>query len=134
MGFGAKAVRSMSLAALVLGLPTGVWPQAEEKAPASVSQIENRIKQRPSSSNLYVELGLAYWGQNDYARAFEAFQHAVKLGPASAQAHNWLGAALLHQGDFPGAITELKSDISLHARYARAHTHLRSATAKYEVA
>ena len=130
MGFGAKAVRSMSLAALVLGLPTGVWPQAEEKIPASVSLIENRIKQRPNSSNLYVELGLAYWGQNDYARGFEAFQHAVKLGPASAQAHNWLGAALMQQGDFPGAITEFKKAISLNAKYARAYTNLGSATAK----
>src|SRR5256885_8879907 len=93
MGFGAKAVRSMSLAALVLGLPTGVWPQAEEKAPAQVSPIQNQIKQHPNSSNLYVELGLAFWHENDYAHAFEAFQHAVKLGPSSAPAHNWLGAA-----------------------------------------
>src|SRR5881398_351936 len=83
MSLGAKAVRSMSLATLVLGLPTGAWPQAQKKAPASVSQVENKIKLHPKSSNLYVELGLAFWGQNDYARAFEAFQHAVKLGPGS---------------------------------------------------
>ena len=90
MGLGAKAVRSMSLATLVLGLPKSAWPQVQEKAPAPVSQIENQIKQHPNSPNLYVELGLAFWHENDYAHAFEAFQHAVKLGPSSAQAHNWL--------------------------------------------
>ncbi len=130
MGLGAKAVRSMSLATLVLGLPKSAWPQVQEKAAAPVSQIENQIKQHPNSSNLYVELGLAFWHENDYAHAFEAFQHAVKLGPSSAQAHNWLGAALMQQGDVPGAITEFKKAVALNAKYARAYTNLGSATAK----
>src|SRR5881398_3099030 len=129
-GFGRKAVRSMSLATVVLGLPKSAWPQVQEKAAAPVSQIENQIKQHPNSSNLYVELGLAFWHENDYAHAFEAFQHAVKLGPSSAQAHNWLGAALMQQGDFPGAITEFKKAVALNAKYARAYTNLGSATAK----
>src|SRR5947207_13489385 len=126
MGLGAKAVRSMSLATLILGLPKSAWPQVQEKTPAPVSQIENQIKQHPKSSNLYVELGLAFCHENDYAHAFEAFQHAVKLGPSSAQAHNWLGTSLMQQGDFPGAITEFKKAVALNAKYARAYMNLGS--------
>jgi tetratricopeptide (TPR) repeat protein len=130
MSGGGRAVWGMSLVALVLGFPARAWNQVREKIPASVGHLEQEIKQHPNSSKLYVELGLAFWGQNEYAQAFEAFERAVKLGPASAEAHNWLGAARMQQGDFPGAITEFKKAVSLDPKYARAYTNLGSATAK----
>jgi len=130
MSGGGRAVWGMSVVALVLGFPTRAGNQVREKIPASVGHIESEIRQHPNSSKLYLELGLAFWGLNEYAHAFEAFERAVKLGPASAQAHNWLGAALMQQGDFPGAITEFKKAISLDPKYARAYTNLGSATAK----
>ena len=99
-------------------------------APRSqVRQIEAAI-QRDPTIRLHVALGLAYWDQNDYPHALEAFQRAVKVGPGSAEAHNWLGVALMGKADLPGAIAEFRKAVALDPKYARAYTNLGSALAK----
>lgn len=103
---------------------------AEKNPPASVSQIEDQIRQRPDNPKLYVALGLAFWRQNDFPHALEAFQHAVKVGPNSADAHNWLGVATLEKGDFTGAIAEFRRAIALDPKYTRAYANLGSALNK----
>jgi len=103
---------------------------ASKKPPASLTQIEESIRRDPSNPKLYVELGLAYWDQNDYPHAYEAFQQAVKVGPSSAEAHNWLGVAILEKSDLPGATAEFRRAVALDPKYARAYTNLGSALAK----
>jgi tetratricopeptide (TPR) repeat protein len=97
---------------------------------ASVSQVEDQIRQHPDSPRLYVALGLAFWRQNDFPHALEAFQHAVKVGPNSADAHNWLGVATLEKGDFTGAIAEFRRAIALDPKYTRGYANLGSALNK----
>ena len=125
-----RVIRTLALIVLVAGSILPGRAQVNDKAPPSVTQLEEQIKQHPGSPKLYVALGLAYWDRNDYQQAFTAFQSAVKFGPTSADAHNWLGVATLEQGDFPGAAVEFRKAISLDPKYARAYTNLGSALAK----
>ena len=130
MNSRAKVTRTLGLVVFVVGSILLGQAQLREKAPASVSQIQDEIKRHPDSPKLYVALGLAYWDRNDYPHALESFQRAVKLGPASAEAHNWLGVATLEKGDLPGAVAEFRKAVSLDPKYARAYTNLGSALAK----
>jgi tetratricopeptide (TPR) repeat protein len=130
MDLRTKVIRTLSLVVLVVGsLPPG-QAQVSENTLASVREIQDQIKQQPDNPKLLVELGLAYWAQNDYKHALDAFQHAVEVGPSSAEALNWLGVAIWKKGDLPGAIAEFRKAISLDPKYARAYTNLGSALAK----
>ena len=97
MNARAKMNRTLGLMIFAMGSTLLGQAQVSEKAPASISQIEDELKQHPGSSKLHVALGLAFWDRNDNQHAFEAFQTAVKLGPTSAEAHNWLGVAILEK-------------------------------------
>ena len=121
-----------TIAIIVLAACAPLFGQAQggKNAPASVSQIENQIRQHPDNPKLHVALGLAFWRQNDFPHALEAFQRAVKLGPNSADAHNWLGVANLEKGDFTGAIAEFRKAIVLDPKYTRAYANLGSALNK----
>jgi Flp pilus assembly protein TadD len=113
MNSRAKVTRTLGLVVFVVGSILSGQAQVSKSAPASVSQIEDEIKQHPDSPKLYVALGLAYWDRNDYPHALEAFQRAVNWGPNSAEAQNWLGVATLENGDVPGAITDFRKAVSL---------------------
>src|SRR6266481_7508318 len=130
MNIRPRMARSLGLVVFLAGSFLPCRAQVSENKPASVTQIQDEIKQHPGNSKLYVALGLAYWDRNDYPHALEAFQLAVKFGPMSAEAHNWVGVATLEQGDFPGAAAEFRKAISLDPKYARAYTNLGSALAK----
>ena len=99
-------------------------------AQPSVAQIRSALRREPSSPKLYVKLGQAYWNENDYPQAFDAFKQAVTVAPSSAEAHNWLGAFLMGRGNLPDAISQLRKAVSLDPHYARAYTNLGSALAK----
>src|SRR3954447_11072228 len=111
-------------------LPQNARQVSESDERPSVAQIRSALQREPSSPRLYVKLGQAYWNENDYPQAFEAFKQAVSLAPSSAEAHNWLGAFLMGRGNLPDAISQLRKAVSLDPKYARAHTNLGSALAK----
>lgn len=125
-----KIPQTLAIVAVIAGPMLFGQVEAKKSPPASVSQIEDQIRQHPDSSKLYVVLGLALWRQNDFPHALDAFQHAVKLGPNSADAHNWLGVATLENGDFTGAIAEFRKAIALDPKYTRAYANLGSALNK----
>jgi tetratricopeptide (TPR) repeat protein len=110
--------------------PQNAQPVSEDDARPSVAQIRSALQREPGSPKLYVKLGRAYWNENDYQEAFEAFKQAVTLAPSSAEAHNWLGAFLMGRGNLPDAISQLRKAVSLDPKYARAYTNLGSALAK----
>jgi tetratricopeptide (TPR) repeat protein len=112
---------------LLAGLLLPAMAQKSRGVPLSVDQIEAAIQRDPENPKLYVELGLAYWDQNDSGHAFEAFQRAVTVRPSSAEAHNWLGVALMEKSDLQGAIAELRKAVSLNPKYGRAYANLGSA-------
>ncbi len=125
----------LAVAICVLALAFPVPAQKLERAPktksqSSISQIESEIRLDPKNPHLHVALGLAYWEQNDYPHAFEAFERAVNVGPSSAEAHNWLGVALVEKADLPRATAEFKKSVALDPKSVRAYTNLGSALAK----
>jgi len=130
MNSRARVIRILGLVVFMMGSLLSGRAQISKNAPASVSKIQDEIRQHPESPKLYVALGLAYWDRNDYPHALEAFQTAVKIGPTSAEAHNWLGVATLEKGDLPGAVGEFRKAVSLAPQYARAYMNLGSALAK----
>ena len=110
--------------------PQAAASSENTSAALSVAQIQAALRHEPRSAKLYIQLGQAFWNDNDYPQAFEAFKQAVILAPNSAPAHNWLGAFLMGRGNLPDAISQLRKAVSLDPRYARAHTNLGSALAK----
>ena len=88
MNSRARVIRILGLVVFMMGSLRSGRAQISKNAPASVSKIQDEIRQHPESPKLYVALGLAYWDRNDYPHALEAFQTAVKIGPTSAEAHN----------------------------------------------
>src|SRR5204862_4187154 len=69
----AKVNRTLGLVVLLVGSILPGRAQLSKNEPASVSQIQDEIKQHPDSPKLYVALGLAYWDRNDFSDALEAF-------------------------------------------------------------
>jgi tetratricopeptide (TPR) repeat protein len=120
----------LAVPALSVLLLTSAPAQRAENASESLSQLQSAAKRHPFDPKLQIALGLAYWDQNDYPHAIEAFQQAVKIGPTSAEAHNWLGVALMGKSDLPSAVVELKKAVSLDPAYARAYANLGSALVK----
>ena len=140
-----RAMNSRLRLASVCVIPVlfAVWasasaPHSPQNARPGKRTIRNPLSRRfgprssgsLSSPKLYVKLGQAYWNENDYPQAFDAFKQAVTLAPTSAEAHNWLGAFLMGRGNLPDAISQLRKAVSLDPKYARAHTNLGSALAK----
>jgi len=105
-------------------------PKTPATAKESPQQIEAELQRQPGNANLYIKLGHTYWEENNFPKAFDAFQEATRVGPNSAEAHNWFGVALMQKGDFPTAITEFRKAISLDPKYGRAYTNLGSALSK----
>jgi tetratricopeptide (TPR) repeat protein len=104
--------------------------QPKESSVRSAGELESALKRDPTNADLQVQLGIAYWQQDDFSRALAAFRRAVTIAPASAEAQNWLGVALLSQSDFPGGIAALRRAIALDPKHGRAYSNLGSALAK----
>jgi tetratricopeptide (TPR) repeat protein len=63
--------------------------------------------------DLFLNLGLAYLGQDDDSHAIEAFQTAVSLGPNHAEAHFNLAIAYERERRFREALQEITASLQL---------------------
>ena len=73
------------------------------------------------------ETGLAYFKDDDFARAAVCFEQALKAGVPTAQAWNFLGASRLQTGDIEAAITAFQEALKLDAGHAAARYNLATA-------
>src|SRR3979490_1952876 len=69
MNIRPRIARSLGLVVFLAGSLLPCRAQVSENKPASVTQIQDEIKQHPGHSKLHVALGLAYWDHNDYPHA-----------------------------------------------------------------
>ena len=74
--------------------------------------------------DLFLNLGLAYLGQNDGPKAIKTLQTAVLLGPDHPEAHFNLGIALARQGRRQEAATHYAEALRLKPDYAEAKRQL----------
>jgi tetratricopeptide (TPR) repeat protein len=124
-----KPSRSL-LMAIMLTVATLAAAQTETPPASRIPAIQSAIRRNPLDSGLYIQLGLAYWDNNDDPDAFAAFEHAAEINPHSAEAHNWLGTALMKKSDLPGAVTELRKAVALDPKLVRAYANLGAALAR----
>src|ERR1700757_607140 len=108
-----RTITRWTFITFVAGCSVLAGAQKGDKAPPSLSQVQDEIKRDPNNPKLLVALGLAYWDKNDYPHALAAFQRAVDVGPSSAEAHNWLGVAFMEKADLPQAIAEFRKAVTL---------------------
>jgi tetratricopeptide (TPR) repeat protein len=77
--------------------------QRGSENPASSRQVEalleKAVKLNPNLAEAYIQLGVVYFTQNDFARAIPAFRQAVKASPQSSEAHYRLSLAYKRTGD-----------------------------------
>ena len=73
------------------------------------------------------ETGVAYFKDDDFARAANGFEAALKTGVPTAQAWNFLGASRLQTGDIEAAIAAFQEALQLDAGHAAARYNLAAA-------
>ncbi len=73
------------------------------------------------------ETGLAYFKDDDFARAAVCFEQALKTGVPTAQAWNFLGASRLQSGDIEAAIAAFQEALKIDAGHAAARYNLAAA-------
>ena len=73
------------------------------------------------------ETGVAYFKDDDFARAAGCFEQAIKTGVPTAQAWNFLGASRLQTGDIEAAIVAFQEALKLDAGHAAARYNLAAA-------
>jgi tetratricopeptide (TPR) repeat protein len=80
--------------------------------PGAISAYETGVKTTPTSAELNLNLGIAYYSSGQPGRAVAPLRRALKLKPALTQARLFLGAALADSGECKEALTYLSSDMS----------------------
>ena len=73
------------------------------------------------------EAGVAYFKEDDFARAGSCFEQALKTGVPTAQAWNFLGVCRLQTGDIDGAIAAFSEVLKLEPGHAAARYNLAAA-------
>ena len=73
------------------------------------------------------ETGVAYFKEDDFARAAGCFEQALKTGIPTAQAWNFLGVCRLQTGDPDGAIAAFAEVLKLEPSHTAARYNLAAA-------
>ena len=79
---------------------------------ATISRLQQSIKDEPGQVNLYVQLGYALFESEDLEAAQTAFQQALTLDPDIAAAHNGLGRVYERQKNSEAAIAAYETAIA----------------------
>jgi Flp pilus assembly protein TadD len=69
-------------------------------------------------------LGEAYRGTGDLAKAASCFRQAVRLAPRSPQSRNNLGLVLYAQGSLHEALAAFEQAVRLNPGYTKAHRNM----------
>jgi tetratricopeptide (TPR) repeat protein len=90
--------------------------QSEEQRKAIID-AESVVKGNPDNSEVYIELGMAYFHAEQFKDAMEAFQQAITLNPSAAHAYNGIGRVCYHTGPAQAAIEAYERAIDLDRNY-----------------
>jgi type IV pilus assembly protein PilF len=83
-----------------------------------------------NSENASINLGLAYMGKGDHARALEEFQAVAGANPRNPVAHLSIGRVLFAMDKSEQAIAEYRKALDIFKDYAAAYYHLGQAYMK----
>jgi tetratricopeptide (TPR) repeat protein len=76
------------------------------------------------SSDAHLQIGLAYFHNEQAQKAMVQFKRALELKPENAAAHNCVGGALIRQAKVQQGINHLREAIRLKPDFALAHGNL----------
>ena len=79
---------------------------------SAIQQFQAALKQNPSNTEAYYQLGLVYEGLADAPQAIDAFRDAVRLAPKRAEITLALGRVYWHSGNRSLARTEFQNLLS----------------------
>jgi tetratricopeptide (TPR) repeat protein len=86
--------------------------------------MQSLSAQYPQLSGPFVNQGLIYWKQENYADAQAVLEQALTVNASNPYAHNLLGLVLREQGKFVDARQHYEAALQLDPQYARAHFNL----------
>ena len=101
------------------------WVQADHVIPIerTADYYTAQIRADPAAPDSYVNRGLIYAEQGDYARAIADYDEALRLDPKHATASNDRGWARHKSGDHAGAIADFTRAIELDPKYVLAYSN-----------
>lgn len=83
----------------------------------TIAAAQQAVASNPQESELYVQLGMAYFEAERLEEATAAFHHALALNPKAAAAYNGIGRVGYHTGPPEAAITAYEQAITLDPYY-----------------
>ncbi len=99
------------------GQPHPPLQKENEKSPAVNPVMEGKDR-------YYFNMGLFYQEQQEYRRAFEAYQELVRLNPFHAEAYNNLGVLYKEIGDLGKAVEHYRKALAIDPKYVKAYNNL----------
>ena len=79
------------------------------------------IAARADFAAAHNDLGLVWFGKQDYRQAMESYRQAIQIKPDFAEAHNNLAIALFITGDIPAGLAAVNAALRIKPDFAIAH-------------
>jgi tetratricopeptide (TPR) repeat protein len=89
-----------------------------DEAAASIRAV---IEARADFAAAHNDLGLVWFGKQDYARAIECYRQAIRIKPDLAEAHNNLAISLFITGDARAGLAAVDAALRIRPDFAIAH-------------
>src|SRR5579859_305345 len=91
----------------------------EQNSKEAIRYLQKAIKAYPKFVSAHVNLGIAYFDQNDFERARSEFETAAKLDDKFPRSFVNLAVLSMHQKDFVGAASQLEKAAALRPQDAK---------------
>jgi len=95
--------------------------------PAAIAYLTRAVEISPRNAYTRLNLGTAYYMQDDADRALEQYREAVRLLPSLARAHFGIGVLMEARGDDPSAIEAFAAAVRGDPAYVEARFKLADA-------
>ena len=87
----------------------------------AAARIQAVIEARSDSAAAHNNLGLVWFGKQDYAKAIQSYRQAIQIKPDFADAHNNLAITLMITGDLQSGLEEVESALRIKPDFPIAH-------------
>ena len=87
----------------------------------AVACIQAVIAARADFAAAHNDLGLVWFGKQDYAQAIESYRQAIRIKPDFAEAHNNLAIALFITGEVPAGLAAVDTALRIKPDFPIAH-------------
>src|SRR6266516_1778589 len=86
---------------------------AQKDYPIAISTLEAATASAPNSGTALVDLAIAYFDTNQFAKALEPLSKALAENPQGVAAHHMAGKTYFMLGEFPRSVSEFETALKL---------------------